>query len=86
MLPRQVERLQQQLIRWGYSPRLVRFMEPWSLLFHFSSQKKKRDAQYASDSYDYSMNYYIDDEFHDNDSDSANDNYSGKYRGVIVPH
>lgn len=42
MLPRELERIQDQLIRWGYSSRMVEQMQPWSLLNHYENEKKKR--------------------------------------------
>ncbi len=48
MLPRQIERLQKKLIKWGYSPRLVEFMEPWNLLCHYNYQIKKQEKMAAA--------------------------------------
>lgn len=43
MLPHEIERMQNQLVRWGYTPRMVELMKPWSLLSHYESEKKKRE-------------------------------------------
>lgn len=42
MLPRERERLEGQLIRWGYTLRMLEHMQPWTLLSHYASEKKKR--------------------------------------------
>lgn len=47
MLPWERERLMEQLISWGYSPRMVEKMQPWSLLSHYESEKKKRSIKDA---------------------------------------
>ncbi len=45
MLPRQKERIQEQLLLWGYPPHIVEYMEPWSLLSHYNYEQKKREQQ-----------------------------------------
>lgn len=42
MLPRQKERIQEQLLRWGYPPYIVENMEPFSLISHYNHELKKR--------------------------------------------
>lgn len=49
MLPRERERIQNQLINWGYTPRMVEHMQPWILLSHYESEKKKREKVYKDD-------------------------------------
>lgn len=45
MLPRQKERIQAQLLLWGYPPYIVEYMEPSSLLSHYNYELKKRERQ-----------------------------------------
>lgn len=49
MLPRQIERLKEKLNRWGYPLRLVEYMEPWSLLYHYNYQMKKQERMASVD-------------------------------------
>ncbi len=45
MLPRQKERIREQLLLWGYPPHIVEYMETWSLLSHYNYELKKREQQ-----------------------------------------
>lgn len=47
MLPRQRERIQAQLLRWGYPPYIVENMEPFSLISHYNHELKKRAQKLA---------------------------------------
>lgn len=77
MLPSQIERIQSQLIRWGYSSRMVELLEPWSLMVHHANARKKREAsgdKILVSSSDFDAVKTLDKDYDD------------KYKGVKTPY
>ncbi|MFA4886010.1 MAG: hypothetical protein WC601_09605 [Desulfotomaculaceae bacterium] len=52
MLPSQAERMQNKLIRMGFSPRLVEAMTPWTLLRNYNYQLMKIEKLKLSETQD----------------------------------
>jgi len=77
MLPRQKERIQEQLLLWGYPPHIVEYMEPWSLLSHYNYELKKREPQ---------MMAAQNDENDTTDLETKVETPKEPYRGVKVPY
>ena len=81
LLPRQKERIQEQLLRWGYPPYIVENMEPFSLISHYNYELKKRAKQLAGQE-----DVLIEpDDFEDEQYDVTIDT-DKKYKGVKVPY
>ncbi|MFX4261383.1 hypothetical protein ACOBQJ_04180 [Pelotomaculum propionicicum] len=80
LLPRQKERIQERLLRWGYPPYIVENMEPFSLMSHYNHELKKRARMHAEQD-DALATGVID----DNPSDITIDP-DNKYKGVSVPY
>lgn len=74
MLPFQRDKIAMQLIRWGYSARIVEQMKPWGLLSHFEMQKRKREYLDANDPYANYENVYRVDKIE-----------ADKYQGIKIP-
>lgn len=82
MLPRQKERIQEQLLLWGYPPHIVEYMEPWSLMSHYNYELKKREQQMLAEQKLAGQNDINDTTVTETDVEIP----SEKFKGVKVPY
>jgi hypothetical protein len=80
VLPITMERIEKQLIRWGYPSHLVENMKPWSLISCYADEKKKREERPISSNF--SGKAIIDTEVMSIKSEKN----SNKYQGAKVPY
>jgi len=80
MLPITLERIEKQLIRWGYPTHLVENMKPWSLISCYTVEKKKREEKQFT-------RYFSGKDIIDTEVTSIkSEKSSKKYQGVKVPY
>jgi len=80
MLPITLERIEKQLIRWGYPSHLVENMKPWSLISCYASEKKKREEKQITGPH--KRKVIMDTDVTSTKSEKS----SKKYQGVKVPY
>lgn len=79
MLPRQKERIQERLLRWGYPPYIVENMEPFSLISHYNHELKKRARMHTEPDDDLAVGGI-------DDTSDITIEKDKKYKGVTVPY
>lgn len=80
MLPITLERIEKQLIRWGYPSHLVENMKPWGLISCYASEKRRREENLITE-------HYKGKAIMDTDVKSRKSEKSAKnYQGVKVPY
>ncbi|MDF9409339.1 MAG: hypothetical protein A4E52_00314 [Pelotomaculum sp. PtaB.Bin013] len=80
MLPITLERIEKQLIRWGYPSHLVENMKPWSLISCYANEKRKREEKLTTEHY--KGKAIMDTDVKSRKSEKG----AKKYQGVKVPY